>query len=179
MERNTYADGAPILDDNSKVWAIDFDGTLVEDRWPEIGEPKEDMINHFRRLRKAGDRVILWTCREGKLLEDAVSFCKEHGLEFDAVNNNLPDEIRRFGNDCRKVGADYYVDDKSIVIAQNSEKSRLSLARLIRALADTPEIRTAFVKSIESAIDDFYCCLPFCDTHELAQAIFDRVFDSP
>lgn len=65
--------------------------------------------------RKAeGARLILWTNREGDLLEEAVEWCRERGLEFDTVNANLPELIELYKNDCRKINADIYIDDKAV-----------------------------------------------------------------
>lgn len=93
--------------------AIDFDGCLCESAWPEIGRPHMRVINKLRVARGQGKRVILWTCREGKLLEAALEWCRVQGLRFDAVNENLPERIAAYGNDCRKVSADEYWDDKA------------------------------------------------------------------
>lgn len=96
------------------VYAIDFDGTLCVNRYPEIGEPREDVIRVVRWLSLFMDaKVILWTCREGDQLEAAVQWCRAHRLTFDAVNDNLPEHIERYGNNCRKVFADVYVDDRN------------------------------------------------------------------
>lgn len=103
--------------DRPIVYALDFDGTLCENAWPAIGAPRTEVIEHFKAKRKQGDKLILWTCREGEKLAEAVEWCKSHGLEFDAVNANLPDWIEAFGNDCRKIGADFYVDDKNYFMA--------------------------------------------------------------
>lgn len=179
MDRNYYADGTPIEDDHSKVWAVDFDGVICEDAWPGIGAPNETVIDYLKSLKAQGDRLILWTCREGENLEEALAFCAEHGLEFDAVNSNLPDKVREFGNDCRKVGADYYMDDRFVAIVPDDKNmTTLRTARLIRLLSGIPDVRRAFIASIESAIDDYYCGLQFADTTGLATAIFDRVFDA-
>ena len=59
--------------------------------------------------------MILWTCRAGEALEKAVDWCKEQCLEFDAVNDNLPEVIELYGNNSRKVSCDYYIDDKSLL----------------------------------------------------------------
>ena len=98
------------------IYAIDFDGTLCVDRYPEIGEARSEVLEFAKAARRAGDRLILWTCRSGADLEAAVAWCAEHGLEFDAVNNNLPELVARYGNDCRKVNADYYIDDRALDI---------------------------------------------------------------
>ena len=98
---------------DNKTIAIDFDGTLCYSRWPGVGEPNTELIMDLKRRKALGDRLILWTCREGDALQTAVDWCKEQGLFFDAVNENLPDVIAVFGNDSRKISCDLYIDDKS------------------------------------------------------------------
>ncbi len=95
------------------IIAVDFDGTLCEDRFPDIGIPNFALMNELISKRKEGYKLILWTCRNGEDLEAAVSFCRFHHLEFDAVNNNLPQIIERYGGDSRKIYADIYIDDKA------------------------------------------------------------------
>ena len=97
------------------IIAVDFDGTITkESKWPELGEPNMPLINELIRRRNNGDKLILWTCRNGDLLRAAINFCKTFGLEFDAVNDHLPELKEKFGNDTRKVYADLYVDDKAV-----------------------------------------------------------------
>lgn len=93
--------------------AVDFDGTLCTSKYPEIGEPNMTLIEQLKEARKNGCYVILWTCREGRLLKDAVKWCKGFGLEFDYLNRNPPERIRKFKSDCRKIGADVYIDDRN------------------------------------------------------------------
>lgn len=104
----------------TKVIAIDFDGCLCQDDYPEIGKPNEDVIEQAKRLRRDGACLILWTCRAGKDLEAAVEACRGWGLEFDAVNENPQFRIDLYGNDCRKVGADEYWDDRSVWMGQSA-----------------------------------------------------------
>ena len=99
---------------NYTIYAIDFDGTLCEDAWPDIGKPNYMLIQILKALREKGDKFILWTCRTANRLDEAIAWCKEQGLEFDAVNENLPEIIGQFGTESRKVFADVYVDDKVI-----------------------------------------------------------------
>ena len=96
------------------IIAVDFDGTLVEDKFPEIGEIKSKTWRMMRTARGQGAKIILWTSRDHQNLEDAIEFCKQQGFEFDAVNENLPECQTLFNNDTRKVFADEYWDDKSI-----------------------------------------------------------------
>lgn len=97
------------------IYAVDFDGTLCESVFPGIGSPNMALINHLIKRRKQGNKIILWTCRCGDRLKDAVEWCREYGLEFDAVNENLQEMIEWHGNDCRKIFADVYIDDKAKV----------------------------------------------------------------
>ena len=99
-----------------KIVAVDFDGCLCASAWPGIGEPNMPLINALRGFRERGHKVILWTCREGKILEEALEWCKKHGLQFDSVNANLKEMNELYGNDCRKIGADFYIDDKAVQI---------------------------------------------------------------
>lgn len=98
-----------------KVIAIDFDGCLVENRWPDIGAPNMAVVNAAIREQQNGAALILWTCRCGELLDMAVKFCAELGLTFDAVNANLPESVAAYGIDCRKVNADEYWDDRAVI----------------------------------------------------------------
>ena len=97
----------------STIIAVDFDGTLSENCWPDIGEPNYELIDYLMDCRYQGAKVILWTCREGELLDKAVAWCEERGLFFDAVNDNIPESIKEYGGNCRKVSADLYIDDRA------------------------------------------------------------------
>lgn len=101
-----------------KVIAIDFDGVLCRDAWPEIGEEIPFAVGQVKILQRKGNRIILWTCRSGKKLQEAVAWCRARGLIFDAVNENLPELIQKYGTDPRKVGADIYIDDKNMTIRE-------------------------------------------------------------
>ena len=96
-----------------KVIAVDFDGTLCENRFPEIGDPNTELISQLIEARERGAVIILWSCRGGRNLKSAVKWAKEHGLVFDYVNRNTPERIRAFKSDSRKVSADVYIDDRS------------------------------------------------------------------
>lgn len=91
------------------IFAVDFDGTLSIDGTPNVG-----LINRLISAQRRGGKVILWTCREGRRLAEAVQFCAKCGLRFNAVNANVPEAVRMLGHDPRKIYADVYIDDKSI-----------------------------------------------------------------
>ena len=93
------------------IYAVDFDGTLCENKWPEIGAPNNGLIDFLIRQQQEGNVVILWTMREGKSLDDALNWCKERKLIFDAVNDNIPLMKGIYGNNPRKVFANRYIDD--------------------------------------------------------------------
>lgn len=96
------------------IFAVDFDGTLCENKWPEIGRPNLKLIDFLKGTRKLGNKVILWTNRDGEELQAAVDWCKEKGLEFDAINDNTKEMIEFYGNNCRKIFANFYIDDKNV-----------------------------------------------------------------
>ena len=106
--------------DGRYIIAVDFDGTLITgNKWPDVeGEPNLPLINILIRERQIGNKVILWTNRtdvpeeEKYPLKTAIDFCRAAGLEFDAVNENLPEIIEAYHSDSRKVSADLYIDDK-------------------------------------------------------------------
>ena len=99
----------------SYIIAIDFDGTLCENKWPEIGEPKQYVIDIIIKCRnEGGAKLILWTCRNGKELKDAIKWSTEHGITYDAINENLPSIRKKFGGDSRKIFANFYVDDRNL-----------------------------------------------------------------
>ncbi len=96
-----------------KIIAVDFDGTLCYSNWPELGDPNEVLIAYLKEWKKQGNKLILWTCRAGEPLDNAVLWCKQQGLEFDAVNDNLPEIVSLYGNNSRKITCDYYIDDRA------------------------------------------------------------------
>ena len=91
------------------IIAIDFDGTIVSHRYPEIGNEIPFATTTIRKLIEEQHQVILWTVRRGKLLQDAVDWCKERGIEFYAVNKSYPEEEP--GEGYAKVNADMFIDD--------------------------------------------------------------------
>lgn len=101
---------------NNMVIAVDFDGTLCKNVYPHIGKPNEPLILNLINQKRLGNKLILWTCRTGEFLDAAVEWCREHGLIFDAVNENVPEAIAMYGGDSRKIYADYYIDDKNVQV---------------------------------------------------------------
>ena len=98
-----------------KIIAVDFDGTLCHNEWPNIGPPNLALLKYLRIMRSRGYKLILNTMREGEMLDKAVAWCKEHGLEFDAVNDNLPEMVKFFNGNPRKIFANYYFDDHNVL----------------------------------------------------------------
>ena len=99
-----------------KILAIDFDGTISLGTWPEVGPANDRLISYLLDRKRTGDKLILWTCRAGAALDAAISFCAQHGLHFDAVNDNLPEVVERYGSNSRKITCDYYIDDRSFTV---------------------------------------------------------------
>lgn len=105
--------------ENCTIYAVDFDGTLCEDKYPKIGKPNERLIEHLIEKQKQGDKVILWTNRVGNYLEEAVNWSANQGLTFDAVNDNIPEVMEKYKDilkgqpASRKITADVFIDDAS------------------------------------------------------------------
>lgn len=97
---------------NIKI-AVDFDGTIVEHEYPAIGKEKLFAFLTLKELEKRGARLILWTFRAGKELEEAVEYCRQNGIEFYSVNKNYPEEVMT-ENVSRKIDADIYIDDRNL-----------------------------------------------------------------
>lgn len=99
---------------NNKKLAIDFDGTIVDDAYPGIGKPKIFAFETLKKLQNEGYRLILWTYREGKSLEEAVKFCRKNGIEFYAVNSSFDGEVFDHSSQSRKIDADLFIDDRNL-----------------------------------------------------------------
>lgn len=95
------------------IIAVDFDGTIVEDAYPRIGKEQLFAFQTLRELHKERHKLILWTCRKGKTLQEAIEFCRKNGVEFYAVNSNYPGEVRE-SDDSPKIVADIYIDDRNL-----------------------------------------------------------------
>lgn len=104
-----------------KIIAVDFDGCLATNKWPEIGDPIEKTISRLKKEQAAGAKVILWTNRIGEPLKKAVEFCEAQGIHLDAVNENLSEIVQAFGSDTRKVFANEYWDDRAIFMAEEED----------------------------------------------------------
>lgn len=96
------------------VIAVDFDGTIVEHKYPKIGKTQLFAFETLKELQKQKHKLILWTYRAGKKLDEAVDFCKNNGIEFYAINSNYPEEKFEEGKISRKIYADIYIDDRNI-----------------------------------------------------------------
>ena len=120
----------------SMIIAVDYDGTLSYGEYPACGKPNIRLIEWLNERKENGDKIILWTCRRDKHLDDAVRWCRDWGLEFDAANENLPEMIEKWGGDTRKIACDYYIDDQhftsDFLIKKNEKKlSDKKRARII------------------------------------------------
>ncbi len=103
------------------IIAVDFDGTIVEHKYPALGKEIPFAIKTLKLFQKKGHKLILWTYRSGKELEEAVKFCEDRGLIFHAVNNNYDGE--EFDNTySRKIYADIYIDDRNLLGLPEWEK---------------------------------------------------------
>ena len=148
------------------IIAIDFDGTICQNKYPEIGDPMPLAIESIKELKERGHDLILWTCRQGEQLYDAVQWCKEHDIPFDLVNEHEPNSLKAFdGVSGNKVFADIYIDDHNLGGFPGWKRAM----ELIKE-AETPKLKWTRSKNIfhphdigYSQISDstqmVYCCL--------------------
>lgn len=94
--------------------AVDFDGTVVEHKFPAIGKEILFAFDTLKALQEQRHQLILWTYRSGKELDEAVEYCRKNGIVFYAVNKNYPEEVFEEGKISRKIQADFYIDDRNI-----------------------------------------------------------------
>ncbi|MFY1046175.1 BT0820 family HAD-type phosphatase [Chryseobacterium sp. GP-SGM7] len=99
---------------NNKKIAVDFDGTIVDDAYPSIGKAKIFAFETLKKLQSQGFRLILWTYRHGKTLDEAVEFCRQNGIEFYAINSSFEGEVFDSETQSRKLDADWFIDDRNL-----------------------------------------------------------------
>lgn len=97
------------------IIVIDFDDTIFNSNYPDIGEVKEGAKEAINKLYEEGYGIIINTCRSGKFEGMAYDALKSEGIKFDYMNTNFPEMIERFGMDCRKISGDIYIDDKNLL----------------------------------------------------------------
>jgi hydroxymethylpyrimidine pyrophosphatase-like HAD family hydrolase len=102
-----------MISSKNPILAIDFDGTIVESKYPDIGKPMLFAFETLKKLQERGFILILWTYRQGKHLDEAVEFCRKHGIEFYAINKNYPEEVFD-AKVSRKLNADIFIDDRNV-----------------------------------------------------------------
>ena len=149
----------------NKIYAFDFDGTLCTNKFPEIGEPIAETIELVKEVKSRGDYIILNTMRQRRNLEEAVKWCKEQGIRFDAVNDNLPHMKEFFKNNPRKIFANYYVDD------HNAFLNEINKGHGFCKLLEQSMLEDTFDKSIEKYGKEAQSRQAMEECAELIQAI--------
>ena len=96
------------------IIAIDFDGTIHNGVYPDIGDPIEGAIEAIRQIKEDGNFIIIWTCRESKRNDEMIEWLDKNKIPFDSINENASFMIEKFNSDSRKIFADIYIDDRNI-----------------------------------------------------------------
>ena len=113
------------------IIAVDFDGILCENEFPDIGSPNYDVISLIRRLIDQGHEVVLWTTRNGDELKNAVNWCTDYGLHFCNINGPAPSNEAQFKDiyptQSRKIYADVYIDDHNIEFLASSVNNAIDI----------------------------------------------------
>ncbi len=133
-----------------RIIAVDFDGTLCTNAYPDIGDPIPSVIEYIKHARKCGNIVILWTCRTDDKLTEAVAWAAAHGLEFDYINENVKHNVEQYGGDTRKIFADIYLDDKALLPQQIIIKESIEMTNKERQ-----EITTSIAEAVINDIGGF------------------------
>ena len=134
--------------------AVDFDGTIVEHQYPRIGKEIPFAIATLRQLQAEHHHLILWTAREGELLQQAIDFCSERGLEFYAINGDYADEQPDEPGYSRKLKADLFIDDRNLGglpdwrVIYEMIHNRWDYKQYLRYLQDEPEEKPSFWKRV-------------------------------
>ena len=108
------------MEKQNLVLAIDFDGTIAELSFPEVGELKKDADVYINKLFDEGHHIVINTCRSGVHEGAAEAFLKEKGIRYHYINSNMPYLIEQYKQDCRKISADIYIDDKCLMGLPNT-----------------------------------------------------------
>ena len=159
------------------VYAIDFDGVLARSLYPKIGNPIQNNIDYVKELKKKGNTIILWTCRTDNELKDAVNWLEDHDLIFDYVNENTDENIEKYGNDTRKIVADYYIDDKNFSIPETRREVIQTGKMELRATSTEVKIRSA-EDGTESRTIEGYALKFNKRSQPLADGFFVETLDS-
>lgn len=101
--------------DRPRILAIDFDGTIAEAAFPGIGKIIPGAKKYINLLYDEGYKILIHTCRTGSFEGDAENFLRRSGIKYHYINSNLPCQIEFFKQDCRKLSADMYIDDKCLM----------------------------------------------------------------
>ena len=109
-----------------RIIAVDFDGCLCENNWPDIGDNNPEVVRAVLQEQAQGSKIILWTCRAGEKLDAALEWCAQRGIHFDAVNEHLPEMKEIFGNDTRKIFATEYWDDRAVCMPRRQPLNALA-----------------------------------------------------
>lgn len=113
-------------DNRPTIYAVDFDGTIVENDFPGIGKLNKGVRDYVVDRHNNGHIIILWTTRQNEKLDEALEFCEKEGIPLDYVNRNVP-WLEFDTSD--KIFADVYVDDRSYNPFENDLDDRLQLSQ--------------------------------------------------
>ena len=108
--------------EDRKIIAVDFDGTIVEDEWPEIGKTKHRVVEQMIKEKENDTYIIIWTCRSGEEIQEMQDWLEEQCIPYDRINANAPWILEKWKRDNRKIFAHKYIDDKAINVNKWGDK---------------------------------------------------------
>lgn len=122
-----------------KTFAIDFDGTIVDNTgftFPEIGVLKPHVKRVIKKIRDNGGEVAIWTCRSGEHEQGVKDYLAKYGIKYDSFNSVLPCEREKWGDGGRKIYADLYIDDHGIYAMMNGGINWIDIERFVFGHSD-------------------------------------------
>lgn len=136
----------------NKIIAVDFDGVLCENKYPDIGEPRKDVIARLIKEQQEGAKTILWTCRQGEELLAAIYWALDKGIAFDAVNDNVLETIEHFDGNPRKIFAHEYWDDRAVVFPLEEENVGFYCVDKWREMCDLKKLEAETTERIRKDV---------------------------
>lgn len=149
------------------IIAVDFDGTIVENAYPEIGEPMKGAREALQYFREEGHTIIINSCRAGIYADNMRRWLKSRMFHFDFINENDPKRTAQYGGDTRKISADIYIDDKNVfcrsinwfdimaevdrLACEKQKKTRVDIPKLVELLTTHPNNGFVFDFSVNPA----------------------------
>lgn len=159
-----------------KIIAVDFDGTIVTNEWPDIGKLRKDIMKDVcREIWKNNAYIIIWTCRSGRELQEMEDYLKDINFPYDRINANAPWVIDKWGRDNRKIFANEYWDDRAVKIKKAKEKNQKKGSTMTRNLCEICDNQLCIVRAIIAEFEEDKECYSARDREYYAKELANEL----